>query len=142
MHLKLTDFPQSEVIVTVDETLHLALIFCATVNSQQCPIISPGEFLSRLGKGTVARCCLHAICASSVRFSWHSKCRAVQLADSFAADARGILASTYTGTNTTEFDRILTLSTLSMYEAYQGNGLQAWYDMSEYLLIRLSRTVC
>lgn len=120
----------SDRLVTVDQTLHLMLIFCATVNSQQCPVLSPAAFLSQLENGQVTRQLCHAMCAASIPYSRHASCTGPRMRIAFAEDAREESALLMPFDNHTRYQQLLTLSVLSLYETSQGNGIQAWYDLS------------
>lgn len=118
------------VLVSVDQLLHLILIFCVTVNSQQCPILSPAAFFRQLESGHVTRQLCHAMCAASAPYSRHSSCRKLPLRHRFAEDAREGLASLGLHDKHSRYQQLLTLSILSLYESSRGNGLQAWYDLT------------
>ena len=119
--------------VCVDQTLHLILIFCVTVNGQQCPILSPATFLCQLENGKVTKQLCHAICAASVPYSRHSSCTESGLQAAFAYDAREGLESLDVDTHA-RYQQLLTLSVLSLYETSMGNGIQAWYDLGRVYL--------
>ncbi|KAH8902421.1 hypothetical protein BR93DRAFT_236705 [Coniochaeta sp. PMI_546] len=122
----------SESLVTVDQTLHLILIFCLTVNSQQCPVLSPSAVLLLLENGKITRHLCHAMCAASTRYSQHATSRGFTIGEAFAADAREALASPSPNIDVenARFQQLLSLSVLSLHETSRGNGLQAWYDMT------------
>lgn len=123
----------------ISQTSHLIDIFFTTVNIQQLPIITLETFLDRLQRLDVARALCHAICSISVRFTRHRSLRSGDLGNEFALDARATLSASQAHQNglkthnpESQLDQVLTLCTLSMYEAHRGNGLQAWFDISEY----------
>ncbi|KAI5867536.1 hypothetical protein GGS23DRAFT_182091 [Durotheca rogersii] len=118
----------SQCEISVDLALHLIFIFCTTVNSQQNQIVSTADFLQRLDDGEVSRHLCHAMCAPAFRFTRHQEGTAA-LACAVASEARQGLA----GLETPDFDKALTLALLSMYEIQEGNGLQAWQDITTAL---------
>lgn len=121
-------------LISVDETMHLVLTFFATVSRQQCPLLPFCYFMSLLESGQATRHFCHAICAASVPFSRQSVRLIPFDGEAFASDARESLNSSHENTLQLKVQRILCLSVLSVYETYQGRGLQAWYDISEMSL--------
>lgn len=117
-------------LVSVDQVLHLILIFCVTVNRQQCPIMSPAAFFRQLESGQATRQLCHAMCAASAPYSRHVSCKKLLLRHRLAEDAREGLASLGLTDKRSKYEQLLTLSVLSLYESSQGNGLQAWYDLT------------
>lgn len=120
-------------MISVDQTVHLLLAFCITANGQQCPVLSPTTFLEQLEAGNSTRHLCHAMCAVGLRFSRHKSTQAASLDEALVADSREELAMSQDMGGCARFQRLLTVSVLSLYEIYQGNGLQAWYDLSEWL---------
>ncbi|KAI1078996.1 hypothetical protein F5B20DRAFT_545785 [Whalleya microplaca] len=119
-----------EFAVSTDQALHLVLVFFVTVNSQQCPVMSATAFLKGLESANVARHLCHSMCSVALRFSRHEASHVNKLDEGFAAEAREELASSEETSEHARLQQILTLSVLSMYETYRGNGLQAWHDIT------------
>ncbi|KAI0006621.1 hypothetical protein F4779DRAFT_629733 [Xylariaceae sp. FL0662B] len=119
-----------ERLTSVDQTWHLILIFCVTVNSQQCPVLAPTAFLHQLENGRVTRQLCHAMCAASISYSRHASCTEPAARIAFASDAREHLLSSQPVDSHATYQQLLTLSVLSLYETSQGNGAQAWYDLT------------
>ncbi|KAH9229833.1 hypothetical protein K456DRAFT_1919513 [Colletotrichum gloeosporioides 23] len=110
--------------------MHLVLTFFATVNRQQCPLLPFCYFLSLLESGQATRHLCHAMCAASVPFS-RQRVRSTPFdCEAFASDARERLNSGHENALQLKVQRILSLGVLSVFETYQGRGLQAWYDIT------------
>lgn len=121
----------SDFVISVDQTVHLILAFCITANGQQCPVLSPSTFLEQLEAGNSTRHLCHAMCAVGLRYSRHKSTQATLLDEALVADAREELSMSQDTGECARFQRLLTVSVLSLCETYRGNGLQAWYDLSE-----------
>jgi hypothetical protein len=119
-------------LISIDQTLHLIIIFCTTVNSQQCPILIPSTFLHELKEGAVTRYLCHSMCAAALPFSRHALNNDSSLGVAFAADARECLALSQPPNAHSKLQQLLSTTVLAAYESSQGNGLQAWSDLSKH----------
>ncbi|KAH6643356.1 hypothetical protein BKA67DRAFT_587476 [Truncatella angustata] len=70
------------------------------------------------------------MCAASTSYSRHAFCTEPLVRIAFAEDAREGLALLSRVENCTNYQQLLILSVLSLYETSQGNGIQAWYDLT------------
>lgn len=121
-------------MVSVEHILHLVLVFCTTVNSQQVPLLSSAAFFKALQVGNTRPYLCYAMASAAVRFSRHKLSRRAGLDEALAAQAREQMDDSEEPDEAAKFEQVLTLSVLSVYEECKGNGLQAWHDICEFMI--------
>lgn len=99
--------------------------------------MSFAAFFRHLESGQVTRQLCHAMCAASAPYSKHVSCTKLPLRHRFAENAREGLASLGLKDKHSKYEQLLALSVLSLYESSQGNGLQAWYDLSKRTVFKM-----
>ncbi|KAK4939247.1 Gypsy retrotransposon integrase-like protein 1 [Elasticomyces elasticus] len=114
----------------VDLICHLVELFYTHVYVQQTPPWSVGDFYVKLksGKKAIARLCL-AMAAASTKYLVHDTANNASegcKGDTYARQARISLLELVDGDLV---ERAQTLCTLSIYEMYRANGVQAWCDI-------------
>ncbi|KAI2625596.1 hypothetical protein GGR54DRAFT_637379 [Hypoxylon sp. NC1633] len=75
------------------------------------------------------------MCAASISYSRHSSCTGPPARIAYAGDARGCLTSSRSVYSNTTYQQMLALFVLSLYETSQGNGAQAWHDLTTEISI-------